>query len=369
MRILHLVGHLNYGGIERMVTDLAIAQKKAGYNPAVCCLLRREGNFIQILEREGILVFNASHPDKEPWKLFFRLGGQRKSWEPDIVHSHVNFSLIWQVFAFWKWKRIPFILTQHTLLSPTLGVQIRSPLIYRIIKPFIGKHIAVSNYSAHYAARLYRIKPDRIKVIYNGIIPGRYKFNHQDRERLRKEWGLPEDAILWGSTGRLDWVKGYDLFLKSFAEAKKKMPNLYFAVAGDGPLKRDLQNLTSSLRCQHSVLWLGRIEHVSSALSAYDIYTQPSRWESLSLAILEGLANGLKVVANNIGGVKEIAQYNNAVRLIPLENEVVLTETITEESQQINLQNDRGSKLSKIFSFDTMAKDYESCYLRMLNCE
>jgi glycosyltransferase involved in cell wall biosynthesis len=369
MRILHLVGTLNYGGIERLVTDLAIAQKKAGYHPAVCCVLRKEGGFLHVLEREGVPVFNAAYPGKEPWKLSTRLSRQLKSWKPDIVHSHVNFSLLWQVFAFWGWKRAPFLLTQHTLLAPTPGVQIRSRLIYRIIKPFVRKHIAVSHYAAHHAARLYCINPGEIEIIYNGILARRYKFDPKERMSLRKEWGIPDDAVLWGSTGRLDWVKGYDLFLMNFAKAKKRQPNLYFAVAGEGPSQNNLQNLTSSLRCQSAVLWLGRREHIASVLSAFDIYVQPSRWESLSLAILEALANGLKVVANSVGGIKELAHYHKAIKLVALENGEILTETITQESQKVYHNASRDSTLSEVFSFDTMAKNYESCYLSVLNYE
>jgi len=362
MKILHLVGTLNYGGIERLVTDLAIRQKIAGHAPSVCCLLRKEGGLIPVIESEGIPVQESSYSDKAPWQLAVRLARQIKDQNYDIIHSHVNFSLLWQVVGFLKFGRIPFIITQHTLLKMSLRKRLRSIIIYRLIKPFIKKHVAVSMYAANYAAYIYAINPDKIRVIYNGILANRYGFDETTRTLFREKWEIPRDAILLGSVGRLDWVKGYDVLLKAFARARKRQGNLYLVFAGEGTLEEELRDLARSCQCDGFIRMIGKTSNVRAVLSSCDLYIQPSRMEALGLSILEALSNGLLTIATDVGGIKEIRQHSDNIFLVPPENEDVLADAILRQSERIGKQGNRTSKLPEIFSFNAMFAAYESCY-------
>ena len=96
MRILHLVNTLQIGGVERLVTELALAQQQRGLQPAVCCYSHKTGDLLRPLTEAQVPVFGPPQPAGS---------GQRRSgltqcdsdWRPTIVHSHQNFAILSQV--------------------------------------------------------------------------------------------------------------------------------------------------------------------------------------------------------------------------------------------------------------------------------
>lgn len=359
MKILHLVGTLNPGGIERVVTDLAVAQKLHQNQLAVCCLLERTGPFISLLERENIPVYEACYQDK-PWQLPKRLSEILDLFQPDVIHSHVNFSLLWQVLSIPRRTKIRFIITQHTLLTPTFWVNIRSRLIYRLIKPYIYCHTAVSETAAAHAAQLYGLNKQQFVIVRNGIVPERYGFDKLARQRIRQAMAVDDDMVLWGSVGRLAHVKGYDVLLRAFARARVSSPHLHLAIAGDGPQLSSLQALARQLDCAAYIHWLGPRSDIPAVLSTFDRYVQPSRKESASLTLLEAMANGLPIVASCVGGMKELANYNDAIFLVEAEDVASLSAAIL----RYTYLNGRRShnKLSQELTLATMHDKFYQVY-------
>lgn len=367
MRIIHIVGTLNPGGIERIVVDLAIAQKQIGHQPCVCCVLRREGLFLNILQRYEIPVFDACSKGL-PWRIGKALAHVLEQFKPDVVHSHVNFSLFWQVIGVKRVRSVPFIVTQHSLMSVSSLGRLRARLLYRLAQKHIALHTAVSRYAACYAAWLYGIPLNAIRVIYNGVHVSHYKFNPERRAELRHKWGIPPDGFLWGSVGRFDPIKGHDLLLDAFAQAVQRVPSLWLALVGKGDLEAILKAKSIDLGCNDRILWLGQREDISDVLSAFDGYVQPSRQESLSLAILEALANGLPVVATKVGGIPEIASYaGSVVNLVPPEDPEALATALQAIEQWQKLNVPRNSLLPEVFSFQTMLESYQRCYQEVCN--
>lgn len=107
-----------------------------------------------------------------------------------------------------------------------------------------------------------------------------------------------------GYLGRLSREKGVDVLLKAFSLLLRELPEGELAVAGDGPLRARLEAQARTLAPGH-VLFLGRVEDAPAFLRAVEIYAQPSRREGQGLAALEALAAGCRVVASDVGGLRE----------------------------------------------------------------
>jgi len=363
MKVLHLVGTLNPGGIERLVTELVLDQGQNGITPAICCLIAKEGKFLEQLEGR-IAVFEA-RSGKMPWLLTARLAHVLHTWQPDIIHSHVNYSLLWQAGAlFFSQRRVPFVITQHTLLDISKGVSVRSRVIYRVSRPLISRHIAVSEFAAHHAARLYGLQPEAIGVISNGVSPSQFRFDLQARRRLRQELGISEQAVVCGSVGRLARVKGYDILLPAIAKAATALPGLQCIIAGSGPQEQELRDLAASLGCTDSIHLLGSRQDIADVLSAMDVYVQPSRNESAGRAVLEALVNGLPVIASNVGGLSELAKYSLDVILFPSENPERLAKLVQQTMAYRDLNRD--SRCPAMFTFETMSQAYLEVYRNVL---
>lgn len=364
MHVLHVIGTLNVGGIERLITDLALAQKSLGHEVAVCCLLRREGKLLEVLETEGIPVLEASY-GRSPLRLIRRLSSVLREWKPQIIHSHVNFSLPWQTAANLLGSRSAFVVTQHTLLSVSPSVKIRSFILYRLASPFIDRHTAVSEYASRYAGSLYRLPNRKLPIVIpNGIKVAQYAFDAGARSRLRCEWGIADDEVLWGSVGRLDRVKGFDWLVEAFCEARKSLPNIRLAVAGQGPEREQLERTCADLGCAQAVTWLGLRADVPQVLSAFDFYVQPSRNEAAPLSVLEALASGLHVVASDVGGMREIARRSAHVTQVPPEDSKALRDAMI--AVTLNYNGERSASCPPEYTFDAMLKSYERLYAQVV---
>jgi glycosyltransferase involved in cell wall biosynthesis len=369
MKILHLVGTLNLGGIEQLVTQLAIEQKKQGNEVSICCLLKKTGLLMTLVENDGISIFDAS-TGNSVWYLSHRLSQVLLSWQPDVIHSHVNFSIVGQIMAIHKaGLRVPFIMTQHTIFNKTsVLAKVRSVIMYHLVLNSISKHVAVSSFAAKYAEKIYGIRANSIDVVSNGIRPEPFQFEEESRVKYRREWGVPENDFVWGSVGHLNWNKGYDILIRAFAIVCRECSNCYLVIVGDGTNSDKIRSMCHNLKIEDRVKFLGIRDDVPHLLSAFDAYVQPSRMESAGLSILEALANGLVVVASEIGGIPEVGKYaSQYLFLVPSEDENALAQALIVQSKLQTSFERTASKCPENFSFNNMNLSYQKIYREVLS--
>lgn len=103
--------------------------------------------------------------------------------------------------------------------------------------------------------------------------------------------------------GRLAAEKGHDRLLKIFAG----LPNTFFlTIAGNGPLKKDIEDDVYRLRIQNRIFMPGHITDVNQLLSQHKLFVLTSYTEGFPNAVLEALAVGIPVVAFSVGGITEL---------------------------------------------------------------
>jgi colanic acid/amylovoran biosynthesis glycosyltransferase len=147
----------------------------------------------------------------------------------------------------------------------------------------------------------------KCRVTYCGIPLERFPF------KLRQS--VPEDPIFL-QVSRLDYKKGVHITLRSFSRYLQIYPTARLIIAGDGPLKSDLQRLASSLEIEKSVNFLGYIGYKEyfELLRAADVFIQPSitapdgDMEGLPTAICEAMASGLPVISTWHSGIPEVIE-------------------------------------------------------------
>jgi glycosyltransferase involved in cell wall biosynthesis len=120
--------------------------------------------------------------------------------------------------------------------------------------------------------------------------------------------------------GHLEPVKNHRFLLEVLAEAKRAGTTLTLDIFGEGPLRRDLEQMTHSLGLDGQVRFRGFRRDVQDFLPRYRAYVHASYSESSSLAIIEAMAAGLPVVAANIGPIGELCDDGAEARFWPLDD-------------------------------------------------
>ena len=153
-------------------------------------------------------------------------------------------------------------------------------------------------------------------VIHNGVDTERFHSAGRDPE-LRKAWGVPANARLLVSTGRLVGWKGLRIIVSAMPRLD---PDVHYLVVGAGSEAEPLRAHAAALGVADRVHLPGRIEHpkLPRALSQADIYVQPSIGEeSFGISVVEAMACRLPVVASNFSALPEVVVDGETGILLP----------------------------------------------------
>jgi glycosyltransferase involved in cell wall biosynthesis len=141
-----------------------------------------------------------------------------------------------------------------------------------------------------------------------------------DRFSPRME-SIHKEVITIGTVKTLSHKYGIEYLIRAFAVVEKKYENVKLEIVGDGPLRGDLQNLTTELNCSQKVNFVGKVpnEKVPEYINSMDIFVVPSvlESESFGVAAVEASACGLPVIASDIGGLSEVIRDKKTGLVVP----------------------------------------------------
>jgi glycosyltransferase involved in cell wall biosynthesis len=106
-----------------------------------------------------------------------------------------------------------------------------------------------------------------------------------------------------------------------------------FLIAGDGPLRADVEKLASELNVSERLRFLGIRKDIPELMAAADGYVMSSAWEGLPMVLLEAAASGLPIVATNVGGNGEVVRDGISGHLVPPSDPVALASALQQAEQ------------------------------------
>lgn len=300
MRIVHVVQSLGLGGQERLVLHLSRELRGRGHDVTVVSLtpggaLRKDfetlGNrFVRVIELERKEGFDGLLP--------VRLAAELISLRPDVVHTHNPSPMLYAV-------PIARALGVHAVVHTKHGANIygpRSLAAARVVARLTTAFVACSAGPAVTARAKEMVPAGLMRVVPNGIPLQDFDPTRKDRPRIRAELGIPEDALVIGTVGRLAPEKEQALLIA--ATAPLLSDHVHVVIVGEGPERAALDRLAK----EHApyVHLTGMREDVPALLSSFDIFTLTSRTEGLPLVVPEAMAAGLPIVATAVGGLPDI---------------------------------------------------------------
>src|SRR5262249_20822565 len=121
--------------------------------------------------------------------------------------------------------------------------------------------------------------------------------------------GLDPARAYVGCIARFHPVKDHATLVRAFAVVARTCPDVDLLLAGDGPLRGQLESLAAELGIASRVLFLGVRKDVPEILQAIDVFAMTSLSEAASLTVLEAMAAGRPVVVTDVGGNPELVRH------------------------------------------------------------
>lgn len=149
----------------------------------------------------------------------------------------------------------------------------------------------------------------------------------------RGDYYTPKGVPLIVALGRLHENKAFDTLLRAVA----RVPDVYLWLAGDGPLKEELQKLAEDLAIKPRVRFLGWRDDTAALMATADLFVCPSRHEPLGNVVIEAWAQGLPVVAADSMGPGTLIENMETGLLVPIDDEIAMGKAIRAVLKDDNL--------------------------------
>jgi glycosyltransferase involved in cell wall biosynthesis len=277
----------------------------------------------------------------------------------DVVHAHGYKADIYVYLAL-RGSSVPLVSTCHTWYDTDLLVS----LYGRADRFVLRKYARVAAVSDEVRQRLLQagVREEKIRMVRNGIDLRPFD---GALPSLRED-ATPEHALMVGLVGRLAWEKGVDLFLRAAARVLIELPSTRFVVVGEGPDREKLGRLIDELKIRASVEMLGHRDDMASVYASLDVLVSSSRQEGLPIAILEGMASGLALVATAVGEVPSVVRNERTGVLVPAQDVELLAAGIVDLLRDPERRRQLGGAARQLieeeYSAARMTKDYLRVY-------
>ncbi|MDO8624291.1 MAG: glycosyltransferase family 4 protein [bacterium] len=241
------------------------------------------------------------------------------NFQPQVVHNHTwhSFDCAFNIANFYG---VPLVSTIHILETQFKKISIHpafEDLDYILRKErevFLrsDKLVCLSRGIKNDLIKLYPFAREKVTVIESGIkIQNSFNRSTVQRER-RKYLSAKKNQMIILFVGRLVEEKGVIYLVETIKKFYQECSKLVFVFAGDGPLKKLLEDNLKGIK---NIFFLGKInrEEIFLLYKLADILIIPSLTESCSLVLLEALGSKVPIITTNNEGVKTLISRKAAL--------------------------------------------------------
>lgn len=298
MRVLNIMLARQRGGVETMAVRYHQALEQAGFE--VVSAGHPQGMLAEALDASPAFHPLSAHHNYDPIAAL-SLGRLARRFKPDLVLAHGNRAA-------------------GLALNPLSGITGRTVQVVHNFrhKPEISRlraAIAVS---------------DPVYESLRGHFPDLPVFAVNNFAALSPHpvKPAPTGVPVLGTLGRLHANKGLDVVLRAIARLRDQGVTLRLRIAGDGPVREELVQLTATLGLADRVTFCGWMTPAGDYLSGLDLFLCPSRVEPFGLVVIESMAAGVPVVASDIDGPRQSLDGGRLGYLCAREDPIAMADAI-----------------------------------------
>lgn len=317
------------GGSEVFLLELIRNLNRRKYRPVLSLIGDTCDEAYRILAKEDIKLYDDLFRNKAK-----NDSGLDRLFSPQGRKSPYDVTAIFRLARILKKEKIDilFYLDKHAALNlappaaflaatPVLVGSFHTPglrfsLIEKLLFPLTDIAVATSRFHREYLLEHLAIPPDKIRIINNGISPGRFT-EVTNANRTKEMLGIPDPSPVGLIFSRLVPEKGHVIFLKCVRKVLESQSDAHFLVVGTGPERERLEALSKELNLAPNVHFLGFRDDIDLLLSISDFTVLASYSEFFPYTILESMLMGVPVIATRVGAIPEMIVHNRTGRLVP----------------------------------------------------
>ncbi len=360
MKILQVISSGGMYGAEAVILDLSRSLGRSGHQSVLgvfANLAQLNTELVTRARSEGIETYPIPCHGQLDRAVPARLRDLVRETGAEIVHGHGYKA---DVYAYWALRgtKTALVATCHNWIDNSAALRAYGVLDRLALRSFRGV-VAVSD---GVRKRLLKagVPHSKVSLIPNGLDLGPFAAIERRPDRA------DSDPLTVGVAARLSREKGVDVFLRAAALVREQLPGTRFVVGGDGADRAELQRLIEETQMVSSARLLGRQEDMPTFYAGLDLLVLPSRMEGLPMALLEGMASGLAVVATKVGEMPEVVQDGVTGLLVPKEDPLALAEAIMELLRDSARRHEMGvrgrARVAEAFSAEAMTARYIRFY-------
>lgn len=321
-RILHVITTVNRGGAENHLFELVRCQAASGMEVAVAFLRNHDRELAAPTHNLALRFYGDPRALWRLRRLISRFG-------PDLIHAHMPPAELYARLALAGIgaRQLPLIVTKHNAEPFFRGPGERA--MGRWAARRASAVIAISDAVKRYmAGPALGIPAEKIHTIRYGIDAQPFcEADDAAAAKLRRQWGVPEGALVVGFAGRLVPQKSVETLLRGFAPFARES-NARLVILGGGVLDGALRREAEQLGIAGRVTWEGFREDMPAVMRAFDVFALTSLYEGFGLVLAEAMAAARPVIASRVSAMPEVVADGETGLLVPPRDPGAVTDAL-----------------------------------------
>jgi len=282
----------------------------------------------------------------------------------DLIHSNTqaeSISFLSAVAA--KICKLPFIWHPRVMFTGVFADSIQYFLSTKVI---VISEAAKSKF-------WYIFGKKKIEVVYNGIDLEGFK-KAESQVSLKSGTSRRQNDFLIGSIGRVNYIKGYEYFIRSAKLVLEKIPNARFIIVGfdkkENKYQQSLEVLKHELNLEDKIIFMEKTNDIREVLASLDLFIFTSLGDAFGRVLIEAMALSKPIISFDSGATSEIIEAGKTGILVKTKDYKALADEIIKMLGSKDKRDGMGraarERVEQLFSIKEHTENIESIYLNFL---
>jgi glycosyltransferase involved in cell wall biosynthesis len=214
-------------------------------------------------------------------------------------------------------------------------------------------------------------RPGQYQTVYSGMEVEAFLNPAIPRNEIRRELGLADDEVAFGTVARLFERKGHEDILAVAPAVLQANPKVRFVFIGDGILRDRLIAATKRMGLRHAFHFVGLVppQRIPELLGAVDAVVHPSLREGLARVLPQALLVGRPVISYDVDGAREVVLPETGILLAPRDLpglSAAILRLAADPALRHDLADEGRRRFADQFRHETMTRRLRSLYEHLL---